>query len=257
LASEVRLGRDGAVATLTIDNPPVNALHPSVAVLLEARLHELAEDPQTRCVILTGAGRHFMAGADIAHFPTLDRTRSERYALSIQRMQDAIGTLHAPVIAAIAGAALGGGLELAMACDLRIADESASLGQPEVTLGIIPGAGGTQNLPRLVPLGRARRMLFTGERIGAAEALAIGLVDEVAPIGEAPARAQALAQQIARNAPLAVTAVKRAVNLGLQMSALDGHRLEAALFSSLAETEDFAEGARAFFEKRPPNFEGK
>ncbi len=257
MAFEVRTDRLGAVAVITIENPPVNALHPDVAAALEERLGELADDISIRCVILTGGGRHFMAGGDIAHFPSLDRDRAERYVLGVQRMQDAIGTLPQPVIAAVAGAAVGGGCELAMACDIRVADEGATFGQPEVTLGIIPGAGGTQNLPRLVPVGAAKRMLFTGERIGAADALALGLVDEVVPVGTALERAQALADRIARNAPLAVTAAKRAVNLGLQMSALDGHRLEATLFASLVETSDFREGVSAFFEKRPPQFNRK
>jgi enoyl-CoA hydratase/carnithine racemase len=142
-----------------------------------------------------------------------------------------------------------------MACDIRIAEEHALLGQPEVTLGLIPGAGGTQALPRLVPLGRAKRLLFTGERITAAEAHAIGLVDEVVPTGTALDRAMELGEIIARNAPLAVTAAKRAVTLGMQMSLLDANRLEATLFASLAETDDLREGVRAFFEKRPPSFE--
>jgi enoyl-CoA hydratase/carnithine racemase len=257
LAFEVRTDRLGAVAVITIENPPVNALHPDVGAALEERLDEVADDISIRCVILTGAGRHFMAGGDIAHFPSLDRNRAERYVLGVQRMQDAIATLPQPVIAAVAGAALGGGCELAMACDIRVADEGATFGQPEVTLGLIPGAGGTQNLPRLVPVGVAKRMLFTGERIAASDALALGLVDEVVPAGTAVERARALADRIAQNAPLAVTAAKRAVNLGLQMSALDGHRLEATLFASLVETSDFKEGVTAFFEKRPPQFNRK
>ena len=254
MAFEVRLRRQAGIAEITVDNPPVNALHPDVGAALEARFEELANDTSVRCVLLTGAGRHFMAGGDIEYFPTLDRDRAERYVLRIQRMQDAIATLPQPVIAAIAGAALGGGCELAMACDIRIADEDATLGQPEVTLGLIPGAGGTQNLPRLVPLGVAKRMLFTGERIAAPEALAIGLVDAVVASGTALESARELAERIARNAPLAVTAAKRAVNLGMQMSSLDGHRVEATLFASLVETEDFKEGVTAFLEKRPPVF---
>jgi enoyl-CoA hydratase len=172
-------------------------------------------------------------------------------------MQDDIATLPQPVIAALNGTTLGGGCELAMACDIRIAEERVKLGQPEVTLGLIPGAGGTQALPRLVPLGRAKRMLFTGERITAAEAEAIGLVDEVVPTGQALERAIELGELIGRNAPLAVTAAKRAVAQGMQMSLLDANRLEATLFASLAESQDLAEGIRAFFEKRAPSFEKK
>jgi enoyl-CoA hydratase len=195
-----------------------------------------------------------MAGGDIEYFKTLDRSSSERYVLGIQRMQDALGLLPQPVIAAINGTALGGGCELAMACDIRVAAEQAVFGQPEVQLGIIPGAGGTQNLPRLVGAGRAKRLLFTGERISAATALEWGLCDEVVPAGAALSRAQELAAQIAANAPLAVAAAKKAVTLGLQMSLGDAHRFEASLFTTLVETRDFAEGIDAFFAKRPPTF---
>jgi enoyl-CoA hydratase/carnithine racemase len=254
LAFEVHLARREQVATLTIDNPPVNALHPDVAHALEARFEELGADTGIRAIVLTGAGDHFMGGGDIAYFRTLTRASAERYVLGIQRMQDAIGLLPQPVIAAINGAALGGGCELAMACDLRIAEEQAVLGQPEVRLGIIPGAGGTQHLPRLVGPGRAKRLLFTGERLSAADACEWGLVEEVVPRGTSVERAHALAAVIARNAPLAVAAAKRAVNLGLQMGLREAHVLEASLFTPLVETSDFSEGVDAFFEKRPPKF---
>jgi len=254
LAFDVRCERDGHVATITIDNPPVNALHPDVAAALAEHLEALGDDPEVRAIVLTAAGRHFMAGGDIRFFESLDRHRAERYVLAIQKMQDSIATLPQPVIAAINGSALGGGCELAMACDIRIADEQATFGQPEVSLGLIPGAGGTQNLARLVPVGRAKRLLFTGDRIDAGEALAIGLVDEVVPAGTCVQHATELAVRIARNAPLAVSAAKRAVNLGLQMSLLDAHRLEASLFVPLVETADFREGVRAFLEKRPATF---
>lgn len=257
MASEVRLDQDGSVATLTVNNPPVNALHPDVAEKLLARIEEIARQPEVRCVIVTGEGRHFMAGADIGHFPTLDRARAEAYALDIQRMQFALGRLGPPVIAAVHGAALGGGCELALACDLRIAEESATFGLPEVSLGLIPGAGGTQNLPRLIPIGRAKRMLFTAERISGADALSLGLVDEVVPRGEGLARARQLADQIGQNAPLAVAAAKRAVNRGLQMTIEEGHRIEAAEFAALVETTDFSEGVEAFFAKRQPRFTGQ
>ena len=254
MAFEVNTERHGMVAVITIDNPPVNALHPDVAAEIHRHVEAVADDPSLRVLVLTGAGRHFIAGGDIEHFKTLDNYRAERYALGVQAMQDALGLLPQPVIAAINGTCLGGGCELAMACDIRVADERAIFGQPEVTLGIIPGGGGTQHLPRLIPAGRARLLLFTGDRITAEEARAIGLVEEVAPPGEALAQALALAQRIARNAPLAVAAAKRAVNLGLQMSVVDGQRLEATLFAALAQTRDFDEGVRAFFEKRAPTF---
>jgi enoyl-CoA hydratase len=257
LAFEVRLERRDRVAILTIDNPPVNALHPDVAAAIAEKAAIVGDDRDLRALILTGAGKHFMAGGDIEFFKTLNRSRAERYVLGVQRMQDDLATLPQPVIAALNGTTLGGGCELAMACDIRIAEEHVILGQPEVTLGLIPGAGGTQALPRLVPLGRAKRMLFTGERVAAEEALAMGLVDEVVADGTALERATQLAQTIARNAPLAVTAAKRAVTLGMQMSLLDANRLEATLFASLADTHDLDEGVRAFFEKRPPSFESR
>lgn len=251
---DVRCERDGGVALITVDNPPVNALHPAVAARIAEHVDAIGHDPDVRCVILTGAGRHFVAGGDIEYFRALDRSSAERYVLGVQRMQDSLGLLPQPVIAAINGTALGGGCELAMACDIRVAEEQAVFGQPEVSLGIIPGAGGTQNLPRLIAPGRAKRLLFTGERIGARDAWDWGLVDEVVPTGGSVDRARELAGQIAGNAPLAVTAAKRAVNLGLQMSVVDGHRLEAALFATLVSTKDFREGVDAFFEKRPPAF---
>ena len=217
----------------------------------------LAQLPIFAALVITGAGRHFVAGGDIEYFTGLDRRTAELYALGVQKMQDDLATLPIPVIAALNGTAVGGGCELAMACDIRLAEEQVLLGQPEVTLGLIPGAGGTQALPRLVPLGRAKRLLFTGERISAAEALSIGLVDEVVPPGKAVKRALKLAEAIAKNAPLAVTAAKRAVTLGMQMSLLDANRVEATLFASLVETRDFEEGVRAFFEKRSPSFENR
>lgn len=252
---EVTLETRDRIALITINNPPVNALHPAVAEAIAEQVAKVASDDEVRVLVLTGAGKHFMAGGDIEYFKTLNRSRAERYVLGIQKMQDDLSTLPQPVIAALNGTALGGGCELAMACDIRIAEEHVLLGQPEVTLGLIPGAGGTQALPRLVALGKAKRMLFTGERITAADAEAIGLVDEVVPSGLALERALELGETIARNAPLAVTAVKRAVALGMQMSLLDANRLEATLFASLAETHDLAEGIRAFFEKRTPSFE--
>jgi enoyl-CoA hydratase len=254
LAFDIGFEHHGPVAVITIDNPPVNALHPDVASEIQRHVNAVGDDPDVRALVITGTGRHFVAGGDIEHFKTLDTYRAERYALAVQTMQDSLGLLPQPVIAAINGTCLGGGCELAMACDIRVADERATFGQPEVTLGTIPGAGGTQNLPRLVPIGRAKLLLFTGERIGAQEALNIGLVDQVAPADTSLQHALELGERIARNGPLAVAAAKRAVNLGLQMSVVDAHRLEATLFAQLAGTADFAEGVKAFFEKREPTF---
>jgi enoyl-CoA hydratase len=256
--SLVKTRAEGEVWIVTIDNPPVNAFHPDVGEALLAAFDEIvAASPAARAVILTGAGRFFMAGGDIRFFQTLDRVSAERYARRIQIIQEVIAHFPCPVIAALNGSALGGGCELMMACDIRIAAADALFGQPEVTLGIIPGAGGTQNLPRLVPVGVAKRLLFTGERIMADEALRIGLVDEVVPAEDVLPAALALAQRIAANAPLAVSAAKRAVNLGLELGLADALRLETSLFAELFKSSDVAEGVAAFLAKRQPTFQGK
>lgn len=243
------------IALVTIDNPPFNAFHPAVAEMLGERIGEIATRPDVRCVVLTGAGKYFMAGGDIKFIGTLESFTAERYVLRIQEVQDQLRRLPQPVIAAMNGTALGGGLELAIACDIRVAAAGARFGLPEVSLGIIPGAGGTQNLPRLVPLGQAKRLLFTGDRIPADEALAIGLVDFVVPGEQVRATALDIGRRIAANAPLAVTAAKRAVDLGMQAGVLAGHRVEAALFAPLVASQDFQEAITAFFEQRPGSFE--
>ncbi len=243
-------------AVITISNPPVNALHPDVSDEIAAALSQAEAQPDVRVMIITGVGRYFVAGADIPYFLTLDRLRAERYALRIQAMQQQLQAAAFPVIAAVNGYALGCGCELMMACDIRIAAQEAKIGQPEVGLGIIPGAGGTQNLPRLIPVGLAKKLLFTGDRITAREAAEIGLVDEVVEAAQLMPQAHALAERIAANAPLAVRFAKKAVNLGLQTSLSDGYRLEATLFGELIETEDMKEGVNAFLEKRTAEFKG-
>jgi enoyl-CoA hydratase len=252
----IGVGRQAATVVITIDNKPVNALHPDVSDEILAAVEAAARDDQVRSLILTGTGKHFVAGGDIAFFQTLTPGTAELYALRIQQMQNALQTLPVPVIAAVNGTALGGGCELMMACDIRIAEEQSLIGQPEVGLGIIPGAGGTQMLPRLVPWGVAKRLLFTGQRIGAREAQRIGLVDEVVDTGKALSSALTLAGQINASAPRAVAAAKRAVNLGLQMALTEGQKLEAALFGQLFNTSDVKEGVRAFLDKRKPEFRG-
>jgi len=249
---------DDFVCTMTIDNPPVNALHPDVAEsLLDAFNNLAAEHPDVRAVIITGAGKHFMAGGDINFFQTLDTVSSGQYARRIQIIQEVISHFPCPVIAAVNGTALGGGCELMMACDIRIASENAVFGQPEVQLGIIPGAGGTQNLPRLVPIGMAKRLLFTGDRISAAEALSIGLVDQVAPADQVMAEARALAGRIAKCAPLAVRAAKEAVNTGMELGLAGGLQHETVLFARLFHSSDVTEGVQAFLQKRSPKFLGR
>lgn len=247
-----------AIAVVTIDNPPVNAFHPDVGEQLIAAFDDLARlNPRVRAVVITGAGKFFMAGGDIKFFQTLDYVSAPRYARRIQIIQEVVLNFHCPVIAAVNGSALGGGCELMMACDIRIASEDALFGQPEVALGIIPGAGGTQNLPRLVPVGVAKRLLFTADRIPAAEALSIGLVDAVVPTDQVLDHALAMAGRIARNAPLAVAAAKKAVNIGLELGLSEALRLETELFAELFHSSDVKEGVSAFVEKRKANFEGR
>jgi enoyl-CoA hydratase len=253
----IDISRRNCSVAIAINNPPVNALHPDVSDEILAAVQQIAADREVRSVVITGTGKHFVAGGDIRYFKTLNPASAEAYALRIQRMQEALQELSVPVIAAVNGTALGGGCELMMACDIRVAAENAVIGLPEVGLGIIPGAGGTQMLPRLVPIGTAKRLLFTAERISARQALAIGLVDEVVDCGEALSAALQLADRISANAPMAVAAAKRAVNLGMQMSLTDGQRLEAHLFGALFRSEDVQEGVAAFMERRAPRFEGK
>lgn len=248
---------EGYVATIVIDNPPVNALHPAVAEELQQAFDRLAvERPDLRAVVITGAGKHFVAGGDIKFFQTLDPVSSGHYARRIQIIQESISNYHCPVIAAVNGTCLGGGCELSMACDIRVASDRAIFGLPEVRLGIISAAGGTQNLPRLVPVGTAKRLLFTGDRVGAEEALSIGLIDIMVPHDRVGAEAKALAERIAQSAPLAVSAAKQAVNIGLDLGVHAGLRYEAELFAGLFRGKDVSEGVSAFLEKRDAEFKG-
>ena len=244
------------IAIVTIKNPPVNALSPEVTQELAQLFEKLNSNDLVRVVILTGQGKAFVSGADIRVFLEFDRKKGEQYALSVTAMQRKVEEFDWPVIAAINGYALGGGCELAMACDIRIASEKAIFGQPELTIGVIPGAGGTQRLPRLVSLGKAKRLLFSGDRIDANEAERIGLVDQVVPPGEELTEAKRIAKRILKTGPVALRFAKKAVNRGLQMSLNDALMMEATLFGEMFETEDFKEGVNAFFEKRQPNFKG-
>ena len=252
-------GPDGAVAIVTVNRPGVlNAL--SVATLDELRraMHDLQRDDTVRVVILTGAGdKSFVAGADINELARQTPVTGRDLARSGQSVFELIETLGKPVIAAINGYALGGGCELAMACTIRLAAEHAKLGQPEINLGLIPGYGGTQRLPRLVGAGRALELMLTGAPITAAEAFRIGLVNRVLPAAEMMPAARALATQLAAQPPIAVRYILDAVHRGLQMSAVDGQVLEATLFGLVTATEDMREGTRAFVEKRKPAFTGR
>jgi len=251
--------RDGAVAVLTINRPTVlNALNSQTIDELRRAMLDLQRDPSARVVIVTGAGaKAFVAGADINELAVLSPTAGRDHALAGQHVFDVIENLGKPVIAAINGFALGGGCELAMACTLRIAADTAKLGQPEIALGLIPGYAGTQRLARLVGRGRALEMILTGAHVSADEALRIGLVHRVVPAAELMTAVRALALQLARSAPIAMRYIINAVNKGAEMPFAEACQYEATLFGLVASTDDMREGTAAFLEKRKPEFKGK
>jgi enoyl-CoA hydratase len=245
------------IVFLTVNRPAVrNALNVATMRELSDALEQIKNDDAIRVAIITGAGdKAFVAGADINELATLDPVQAKGYSMSGQAVFDSIERLGKPVIAAVNGYALGGGCELAMACTFRIASENAMFGQPEVKLGIIPGYGGTQRLVRLVGRGQATQMLVTGEMIGAAEALRIGLVNQVVTQHELMAAAEAIAKKVIGNAPLAVKFCLDAAGAADVWSR--AMEMEATLFGLCCATEDMREGMKAFLEKRPPNFRGK
>jgi enoyl-CoA hydratase/carnithine racemase len=255
----VKLEKKNNIAYVTIDRPKVlNALNMATMEELQEVFTDLAADPDARVVILTGGGeKSFVAGADINELARNNPVEAKAYTHRGQAVLDLIENLGKPVIACINGFALGGGCEIAMACTMRLGSENAKLGQPEVKLGIIPGYGGTQRLPRLVGTGLAMQILLTGEMISAQEAHRIGLVNEVVPQDRLIARAEEIAQKIMANAPLAVQYCMEAVNQGLNMTLEQGLFLEATLFSVCCATEDRKEGTTAFLEKRPAKFQAK
>lgn len=248
----------GRVALVTINRPDKrNALDGATRARLIELLDELAANAEVRAVVLTGAGdKAFVAGADISEFEgrsPIDQFR----VMSGRTVFDAVDRFPKPIIAALNGFTLGGGCELAMACDIRLAADTAPLGQPEVNLGIIPGGGGTQRLPRLVGAGAAFKLLYTGDLIDAAEALRIGLVDEVVPAAELRARALALAATIAQKSPVALQLIKEAIRASLRTPLDEGLRQETTLFGLAFSSEDKAEGVGAFLAKRAPDFKGR
>ena len=257
--ANIRLEKRSSLAVVTLDRPKVlNALNAATLRDLGTVFTSLAADVSIRVVLLTGAGgRAFAAGADINELAALSEEDGRVFALHGQDIFRRIETLGKPVIACIQGFALGGGCELAMACTLRLAAHDARLGQPEVKLGVITGYGGSQRLPRLVGRGTALKLLLSGAIIDANEALRIGLVDEVVPAAELMSRAEALAQEIAANAPLAVAETLRAVNEGLELPLDLALLRETVRFGQLCGTADKAEGTRAFLEKRSPVWKGE
>ncbi len=248
-----------AIAYVTLNRPKVlNALNQRTWEDLKAAFEDAQDDAAVRGVILTGAGdKAFIAGADISELAQISAVEAEKSSTFGQDVLNVIENLGKPVIAAVNGFALGGGCETAMACTIRIAAENAKFGQPEVKLGVIPGGGGTQRLPRLVGKGRALQLILSGEIISAQEAYRIGLVNEVAPAADLITRAEWILNQIFANAPVAVKYSLEAVNKGMEASLAEGLALEASLFGLCAGTDDKKEGTQAFLEKRKPQFQGK
>jgi enoyl-CoA hydratase/carnithine racemase len=251
--------KKGAVAYVTVNRPKVlNALNMSAWADLRTAFEDTRDDATVRGAILTGAGnKAFIAGADIgelAHLAGFEAEQSSRFG---QEVLDLIENLGKPVIAAVNGFALGGGCETAMACTIRIAVESAKFGLPEVKLGLIPGGGGTQRLPRLIGKGRALQLILSGEMIEAQEAYRIGLVNEIVPAADLITRAEVILKKIASNAPIAAKFALEAVNKGTETSQSEGLLLEASYFGLCAATEDKKEGPSAFLEKRAPQFHGR
>jgi enoyl-CoA hydratase len=258
MAETILEQREGRVAILTVNRPDkMNALNEQVRTDVMAALAALEYDDAIAVVVLTGAGeKAFIAGADIGEFA--GRTPfDQRYAMRSPRIFDVMAAFPKPVIAMINGFCLGGGCELAMSCDLRVASDKARFGQPEINLGLIPGGGGTQRLPRLVGAGHAMRMVLTGEMIGAAEAREIGLVEMVVPHDELRARTLELAAKIAGKSPLALRVAKEAVRASQRLSIEDGIAYERDLFCLCFSTADKEEGVKAFLEKRPAQWQGR
>jgi enoyl-CoA hydratase len=258
-ADTLLIDKADSIAKITLNRPDVlNALNRQAIAELAAAMEDVRTDDAIRGVILTGSGdKAFAAGADIDELSHLTAFEAKALARDGQALMDLIEDLGKPVIAALNGYAIGGGCELVLACTMRVAAEHARLSQPEVRLGLIPGFGGTQRLPRLIGKGRALQMILSGDMMDAQEAYRIGLVDEIVPKDKLIARAEAILLTIASNAPLAVRLSLEAVNKGMEMTQAQGLQLEAALFALIASTEDAKEGTAAFFERRKPHFTGQ
>ncbi len=254
----VHFDKADGVATVTIDNPPMNVLSSQVIRELGEVFSSISEDPEVITVILTGAGqRAFMAGADIKEFPQwLHMSKEELKEVNLQshKVLNQIDDMEKPTIAMLNGITFGGGCELALTCDIRIAEDHAQIGLPEVKLGLFPGGGGTQRLPRLVGEAKAKELMFLGDPLSAQEAKEIGLVNKVVATGEGMAAAQQMAQRIASYSLQALTRIKKAVNEGMELEFNEAIDLEAEYFAGVFQTEDVKEGVQAFLDKRSPNF---
>lgn len=252
--------REGAIAILTLNRPDrMNAVDMATLAALRSAVDEIWGDAEVRAVIVTGAGdKSFCAGADLKERAGMTPAQVRRFLKNIREVMREIENLPKPVIAAVNGLALGGGTELALACDIRLAADTATMGLTEATLAIIPGAGGTQRLPRLVGKGRAKELIFTGRKVEAAEALAIGLVEEVVPAEGLLDRARALATRIVENTgPVAIAQAKFAINQGMEVDLETGLAIEAKAYEVTIPTKDRTEALRAFGEKRKPVFTGE
>jgi enoyl-CoA hydratase/carnithine racemase len=246
---------EGAVATLVINRPPANTLTPELLAELGTAFDVFAKDDAVKAVVLTGTGRFFVAGADIRLLASIASSREgEAMALQGQAILNRIEALEKPVIAAINGVCLGGGLELAMCCHIRLVAEGSRLGQPEINLGIMPGFGGTQRLPRIVGRSKAMELILTGESISAQEAKALGLVSQVIPPDDLLRQAQGMARNMASKGLLALRASLLAIRNSVELDLREGLALEARLFGGLCDTDDKREGLAAFLEKRQPRF---
>lgn len=257
--SSILVERDGAVATVTVNRPAVrNALNAATLAALDAAIAGLDGDDAVRVILITGAGdKAFIAGADINEMARATAVAGHQFARRGQAVFDRIAAASKPVIAVINGFCLGGGCELALACTFRFAADTAELGQPEINLGIIPGYGGSQRLPRLVGRDRALDLMLTGRRVRAGEALAMGLVTRVCPAATLRADALAFAEELAAKAPVAVRYALDAIRAGLEQPLAQALEHEAALFGLAFATDDMREGTRAFLEKRPARFTGR
>lgn len=250
----LNITKEDHIAIVKINRPPVNALNTEVVLEIEQLFEELGKDEELRVIVLTGEGKAFVAGADISEMKEFDPIHAREFAQNGHRALNKVEGINKPVIAAINGFALGGGCEIALACDFRIMADTAKIGQPEVNLGIIPGFGGTQRLSRLCGTGIAKELIYTGDAIDANEALRIGLVNKVVPLDKLLETAKEIANKIAAKGPRAIRTVKATINQGIDTDLHSAHSLEIRHFGACFGSPEPKEGMAAFLEKRKPNW---